>query len=202
MRSRSLAAVLTAVLAVGAGVVSELAPPVAAQDFRDRGRGDDSNPVSRLYDRVTGTTRVAVSLSPSSRPFGRGSTAWLLAAFSFPGHRLLVPPAFVELSLESWTPSRGGWAFARPRALRVEAARKRLATIPASEYVKRRASLFDRGRREALAFHIPAEQLAILARQPELVLKAGGASIQLDTRRMAKLRAFVEETAVRERAAR
>ena len=206
MRSRYLATVITVAISGSIGAVGELVPPVVptalAQDFRDHVRADHSDMVSRVYDRVTDSTLVAAALSSTSRPFGLGSTAWLLASFSFPGRRLLAPPAFAELSLESWTQSRGGWAFAHPRELRVEAGKTRLATIPASEYVKRPVYVFDRGRREELAFRIRAEQLAALAGQPELVLKAGGATIRLDTRRMAKLRAFVGEMALRDRASR
>ena len=206
MLSRSLATVLTAAIAGSLGAVGELTPPVVptvlAQEFRNHVRADHSDVVSRVYDRVTDSTLVAAALSSTSRPFGLGSTVWLLASFSFPGGRLLAPPAFAELSLESWTQSRGGWAFAHPRELRVEAGKTRLATIPASEYVKRPVYVFDRGRREELAFRIGADQLAALAGQPELVLKAGGATIRLDTRRMAKLRAFVGEMTVHERAPR
>jgi hypothetical protein len=206
MRFRSLATVLTAAIAGSFGAIGELTPAVVptvlAQDFRDHIRADHSYMVSHVYDRVTDSTLVAASLSSTSRPFGLGSTAWLFVSFSFPGRRLLASPAFAELSLESWTQSRGGWAFAHPRELRVEGGKARLATIPASEYVKRPVYLFDRGRREELAFRVKAEQLAALAGQPELVLKAGGATIRLDARRMARLRAFLEEMTVRDRASR
>jgi hypothetical protein len=206
MRSRSLATVFTAAIAGSLGAAGDLTPPVVptvlAQDFRDRVRADHSYMVSRVYDRVTDSTLVSASLSSTSRPFGLGSTAWLFVSLSFPGRRLLASPAFAELSLESWTQSRGGWAFAHPRELRVEAGKARLVTIPASEYVKRPVYLFDRGRREELAFRVNAEQLAALAGQAELVLKAGNATIRLDARRMARLRAFLEEMTVRDRASR
>lgn len=206
MYSRSLTTIMTAALAGSVGATGALVPPAVptalAQDFRNRLWADNSYAVSRVYDRVTDSTLVAASLSSTSRSFGLGSTAWLFASFSFPGRRLLAPPAFAELSLESWTQSRGGWAFAHPHELRVEAGKARLATIPASEYVKRPVYLFDRGRREELAFRIKAEQLAALAGQAELVLKAGNATIRLDARRMAKLRAFVGEMTVRDRASR
>jgi hypothetical protein len=206
MGSRSLRTAITAVLAGSIGAVGQLAPPVVptilAQDFRDHVRADRSGLVSRVYDRVSGRTLVAAALSSTSRPFGLGSRAWLLASFSFAGRRLLAPPAVAELSLESWTQSRGGWAFAHPHELRVEAGKTRLATIPASDYVKQPVYLFDRVRREELAFRIRADQLAVLAAQPELVLKAGGATIRLDPRRMARLRAFVREMTIHDRASR
>jgi hypothetical protein len=205
MSSRSVATVMTAAVA-SMGAIGELAPvavpAVLAQDFRDHVRADHSYILSRVYDRATDSTRIAASLSSGSRRFRLGSTAWLIASFSFPGRWLLAPPAFAELSLESWTPPRGGWAFAHPHELRVEARKTRLATIPASEYVKRRVHLLDRGRREELTFHIGVEQLAALAEQPELVLKAGSATIRLDALGMAKLRTFVAEMAVQDRASR
>ena len=205
MRSRTVATAMTAAVA-GMGAIGELAPvavpTVLAQDFRDQVRADRSYILSRVYDRATDSTRIAVSLSSGSRPFRLGSTAWLIASFSFPGRWLVTPPAFTELSLESWTPPRGGWAFSHPHELRVESGKARLATIPAAEYVKRRVHLLDRGRREELSFHIGVEQLAALAEQPELVLKAGRATIRLDALGMAKLRTFVAEMAVHDRASR
>jgi hypothetical protein len=206
MHSRSLAAVVSATLVGSLGVTGALlprgVPAVLAQDFRNRVRADNSYVMTKLYDRVTDSTRVAASLSSSSRPFGLGSRVWLLASVTFPGRRLLAPPAFVVLSLESWTPSRGGWAFARPRELRVEAGKTRLATIPAAEYVKRPVHLFDRGRREELSFRIEPEEFAALARQPELVMKAGSATVRLDERRMERLRALVREMTVPDRESR
>jgi hypothetical protein len=206
MHSPSLTMVATAALAGSLGVVSPLVPTavplVLAQEFRDRARAENSYAVSRLYDRVTDSTRVAAALSSSSRPFGLGSTAWLMAAFTFPGKQLQAPPAFVALWLESWTPARGGWAFAHPRELRVETGKTRLATIRAAGYVKRPVHLFDRGRQEELSFRIAPEEFATLAREPELVMKAGSATVRLDKRRMERLRALVKEMTVPDRGSR
>lgn len=206
MHSRCLTTVITAALAGSLAVVGPLAPTamptVLAQDFRDRVRADNSYALSRLYDRVTDSTRVAAALSSSSRSFGLGSTAWLMAAFTFPGKTLQTPPAFVALSLESWTPARGQWAFAHPRKFRVETGKTRLATIPAAGYVKRPVHLFDRWRREELSFRITPAELAALAREPELVMKAGSATVRLDKRRMARLRALVREMTVPDRGSR
>jgi len=206
MHSRSLTMVTTVALAGSLGAISALAPVVVprvlAQDFRNRVRAENSYAVSRLYDRVTDSTRVAAALSSSSRPFGLGSRVWVVAAFTFSGRQLRAPPAFVVLSLESWTPARGGWAFAHPRELRVEADKTRLATIPAAGYVKRPVYLLDRGRREELSFRIGTDDLATLAREPELVLKAGSATVRLDERRMARLRALVREMTVLHRGSR
>lgn len=205
MYSRSLSTVMTAALA-SLGVVGQLAstavPTVLAQDFRSRVRADNSYAVSRVYDRITDSTRVAAALSSSSRPFRLGSTAWLLASFAFQGRQLQSPPAFVVLSLESWTPVRGGWAFAHPRDLRVESGKTRLATIPAAEYVKRPVHLFDGGRREELSFRIEPEEFAALARQPELKLRAGSATMRLDQRGMERFRALVREMTVPDRGSR
>jgi hypothetical protein len=206
MYSRALMTAMAAALAGSLGATVALVPPVVptvlAQDFRNRVRAENSFAVSRLYDRVTDSTRVAAVLSSSSRPFGLGSTAWLLAAFTFPGRQLQAPPALVVLSLESWTPSRGGWAFARPRELRVETGKTRLTTIPAAGYVKRPVHLFDRGRREELSFRIEPGEFAALARQPELVMKAGSATVRLDKRRMERLQALVNEMTVPDRGSR
>jgi hypothetical protein len=200
MYSRSLTTIMTAALAGSLGVVGPLAPTavpvVLAQDFRNRVRADHSYGVSRLYDRVTDSTRVAVALSASSRPFGLGSIVWLMAAFTFPGRQLQGPPPFVMLSLDSWTPARGGWAFAHPHELRVQTGKTRLTTIPAAGYVKRPVHLFDRGRREELSFHVEPDELVALAGEPELVLKAGSATVRLDERRMARLRALVKQMTV------
>lgn len=194
MRSRSLTAVVTAgvVLLGGLGELTPPAIPAAfAQDFRTRAQASYS--VSRIYDRVTDSTRVSAALGSTSRPFRLGSRAWLSISFTVPGKQLQAAPAFVVLAVESWTPPRGGWAFARPRELKVEAGKTRLATIAAEEYVKGRVHLLDSGRREELSFRISAEELAVLAQEPELVWKAGSAVIRMDRERMARLRAVVTE---------
>ncbi|MEP7227153.1 MAG: hypothetical protein ABI785_07315 [Gemmatimonadales bacterium] len=191
-------AAVTGTLASVMGLAPPALPIVLAQDFRDHARAEGSYLVTRLYDRVTDSTRVSASLSSSARPFGLGSRVWLVASFTFPGRRLLVPPEFAVLSLESWTPARGGWAFAHPRELRVEAGKARIATIPAAGYVKRPVHLFDGGRREELSFRIKADELTTLVGEPELVLKAGGATVRLDGRRMTRLRALVKAMTDRE----
>jgi hypothetical protein len=195
MRSRFPSRVLAAGLAVTTPVIGELTLPVAvlAQEFRDRARANNPYMVTRLYDRVSDSTRVSASLSSSSRPFGLGSRVWLWASFTFPGRRLLAAPASAVLFIGSWTPARGGWAFAHPRELRVERGKTRLATIPAAGYLKQPVHWFDGGRREELFFSIRAAELTALAGESELVLKAGGATIRLDQRRMARLRALVKQ---------
>lgn len=201
MSSRSLAPIVAA--SIGAfGAVVEVAPPTVpaavAQEFRARARADKSYPVTRLYDRVTDSTRVSTWIGSSRRPFGLGSRVWLSASFTFPGRRLRTSPAVAVFSLESWTPARGGWAFARPRELRVETGKVRIATIPAAAYVKRPVHLFDRGRSEELSFHLTQDEVTRLAGEPELVLKAGGASLRLDKHQMERIRALAKVMRERE----
>ena len=195
MRSRFLgtAIALVATITVAGELAPSAVPELHAQDFRDRLRIDDGFTVSRLYDRVTDRTRVATALSAASRPFGLGSRVWLLASFTYPGGDPRVRPTSVVLSLESWSPTRSGWAFAKPRELRVETGKTRLATIPPARYVKRPVHLFDQGRHEELSFQIGVEELTVLAQQPELMLRAGSAKIRLNERRMGRLRSLLQE---------
>jgi hypothetical protein len=113
---------------------------------------------------------------------------WLYAYFTHPGPRLVSPPAFVILPFDSWTPARGGWAFARLRTLRIESGKGRLLDIPAAEYVKRPVRLFDTGRREMLAFRIDAGALSVPARRPEPLLQAGNAQLRLRGHGMTMIR--------------
>lgn len=105
------------------------------------------------------------------------------ASFAGPPH----PAQF-----ESFTPSRRGWAFARPQQLRIRSGDAVMLEVSPSEYIKRPVHLFDSGRRDALSFRIPAQQFAALASKPEIKLKAGNASVRLDERRMGVLREFVQ----------
>jgi len=180
--------------AAGLIVALDLAPPAApwlgAQQFRDRGRVPAVSQVTSLYDRVTDSTRVTASLG-GSRPFGLESRVWLDASFVYAGREPVVPPEAIVLSLESFTPSKGGWAFAHPRKLRVESGRQLLLEVPPAAYLKRPVGLFDAGRREVLSFRIPLVELAALARQPELAMKAGNAGLRLGRRRIEALRVFL-----------
>jgi hypothetical protein len=167
-------------------------PTVLAQDFVARQRSLAAHSIIALYDRITDSTRVTVPLGESARRFGLGSKVWAYAYVAFRGRRLPEPASDVVLAFESWTPARGGWAFAHAEALEVRSGRLRLADVPAAEYVKRRVRLFDSGRREALSFRVPLTELAALAEHPGLILKVGRATVRLDQRRMARVRALVD----------
>jgi len=135
--------------------------------------------ITTIHDRVTDSTRVSAVLRRSSGPFGLESRVWLDASFTYSGSEMTTPPAFVVLSLESFTPSRGGWAFARPKQLRIESGHHVLLESPASGYERRPVHLLDRGRREVLWFEIPVAEFVRLGAESELVLKAGSASIRI-----------------------
>lgn len=143
--------------------------------------------VTTIYDRLTDSTRVTVGLKGSSRPFGLGSRVWLHLSFTHRGVRLTAPPEAVVLTLESFTPARGGWAFAHPQKLRVRSGKNDKLEVPAAQYAKLRVGLFDAGRREELSFRIPTEQFTALAAEPEIEFKAGNASIRFRDRRMEML---------------
>lgn len=147
--------------------------------------------ITRVHDRVTDSTRVTAVWQESSRRFGLKSRAWLDVSFAYAGRRMTAPPAVVILTLESFTPARGGWAFARPQKLRVRSGRSMKVDVPAAQYVKRPVSLFDTGRREMLSFRIPTDQFAAIVAQPELDLKAGNASFRLSGWKMDMLRDVV-----------
>ncbi len=177
--------------AMVAGVL-QLADPTAtaarAQGLRRDRAGGAGYVVSTIYDRLTDSTRVAITLKGSSRPFGLGSRVWLNVSFTHPGRRLTIPPQAVSLTLESFTPARGGWAFARPQSLRILSGESLQVEVPAGEYEKLRVRLFDSGRRELLSFRVPTERFVAMAAEPELELKAGNARMRLGERSMGMLR--------------
>lgn len=182
--------------AAGAAVaLVQLAVPAAttarAQSFRTDGASGAAQEASMIYDRLTDSTRVTVALKRSSRPFGLGSRVWLDASFTYAGTRLTVPPETVVLTLASFTPARGGWAFAHPQRLRIVSGESLELEIPAAGYDKLRVGLFDAGRREMLSFRIPTEQFVAMAAQSELELKAGKAKMRLREREMGMLRDVV-----------
>ena len=147
--------------------------------------------VLTTYDRLADSTRVTVVLEESSRPTGLGSRAWLDASFSYSGAQLTAPPEEIVLTLESFTPARGGWAFSRRQKLRVRSGKSLQLELPNIEYLRRPVGLFDSGRREALSFRIPAERFAALLSEPELEFKAGNAKIRFRQENMEMLREVV-----------
>ncbi len=162
-------------------------PPVSAQNSRF-GSGSEPYCVQEFYDRVTDSSRTVAVLSARSRRFGLGSRVSLDVSYAYPGRRLTEPPRWVTITLESFTPSRGGWAFARPRPLEIRSAGALRLTVGPVEYRKQRVHLFDTGRRELLSFRVASGALADLAAEPELSLKAGPAVVRLRGRRMELLR--------------
>jgi hypothetical protein len=186
-------------LAIGLGLVTlgvllaPAAPIALGQDFAHRRRSDSQYQPVSLYDRVADSTRVSLLLGHTAKPFGLGSTVWAHATFTFKGRRPPPRPGSAVVTFDSWTPGRGGWAFAHPQALQVRDGQARLATIPASQYIKRKTHLFDTGRREVLSFRVAADTLATFSRQPELILRAGRAVVPLTARGMEALRILVRE---------
>ena len=183
-RSTLLAAVLLP-------LVNPEATVVAAQSLQT-----NSKPVyqvSTVYDRLTDSTRVTVLMKRGSRPFGLGSRVWLDLSFTHRGARLTVPPEAVVLTLESFTPARGGWAFARPRKLRVRSEGNVKLEVPAARYAKLPVGLFAPGRREELSFRIPAVQFTALAAEPEIEFQAGNARIHFLSQGMEMLREVVRQ---------
>lgn len=182
-------------IAAAAVAVLQFVVPAAtaawAQSFRADRAVTPAYEVTTIYDRITDSTRVAVALKGSSRPFGPRSRVWLDVSFTYPGRRLMALPETVVLTLESFTTARGGWAFAKPRDLRVRSGKGLELEIPASQYAKRKVHPYDSGRREMLSFRIPAEQFATMAAEPELEFKAAKASIRFRDRRMEMLREIV-----------
>ena len=162
--------------------------PARAQSFQAGRASAAAYQVSTLYDRLTDSTRVSVALNGSSRPFGLGSRVWLDVSFTHSGPRLMVPPEAVVLTLESFTPARGGWAFARPQRLRLVSGKSVKLEVPAAQYEKLPVGLFDAGRREMLSFRIATGELIAMAAEPELELKAGNARMRLRARAMEMLR--------------
>jgi hypothetical protein len=182
------AAVVLAALVPFAPLAATSAP---AQSFEAGRVSSAAHEVSTIYDRLTDSTRVSVALKRSSRSIGRGSRVWLDVSFTYAGARLTARPEAVVLSLASFTPARRGWAFAHPQRLRVVAGAGLELDLPAGEYQKLRAVLFDAGRREMLFFRIPTDQFVEMAAQSELELKAGRVKMRLRGRAMGMLREVV-----------
>ncbi len=128
---------------------------------------------------------------PRSRPFGLGSRVWLDLSFTHQGVRLTAPLEAVVLTFDSFTPARGGRAFARPQLLRVHSGRSVKLEVPAARYAKRRVRLLDKRRREELSFRIPTRQFTTLAAKPEIEFRVRNASIRFHDRRMEMLREVV-----------
>jgi hypothetical protein len=166
--------------------ILQLAVPMisltAAQGFGPRSAIASTYRVTVVHDRLTDSTRLSASFTASSKPFGLDSRAWLDLSFSFAGVRLVAVPPFVVLTIESWTPARGGWAFAHPVSLHVRSGDSIRLDVPAKGYVKRRVHLFDSGRREALWFEIPSTDFTRLAGAPELSFTAGNARFRVRQR--------------------
>jgi hypothetical protein len=164
------------------------ATPARAQNFQADRASNAIYEVSTIRDRLTESTRVTVALKGSSRPFGLGSRIWLDVSFTHSGGQMSDPPEAVVLTLESFTPARGGWAFAHPQPLRVVSGESVKLELPATEYEKLGVGLFDGGRREMLSFRIRTEAFVAMAAEPELELKAGNATMRLRGRAMDMLR--------------
>jgi len=155
---------------------------VAAQGFGPRRTAANAYRIAVVHDRLTDNTRVSASLSASSEPFGLDSRAWLDLSFTFSGARLVTPPATVVLTIEGWTPSRGGWAFAHPESLHVRSGDSIRLALPAAGYLKRRVHLLDTGRRDVLWYDIPSRDFTRLAAAPELIFTAGRARFRVQQR--------------------
>lgn len=145
-----------------------------------------------FYDRVTDSSRGVATLSTGSRPFGLRSRVSADLSYTYGGRYPTALPDEVTITLESFTPARGGWAFARPRRLEIRSPGALKLEVSPSEYRKHRVHLFDAGRRELLSFRIDTGNLARLATEPELSFKAGGAVVRVRGRRMALLRQVVQ----------
>ena len=95
------------------------------------------------------------------------------------------------------TPSRGGWAFARAREMRVVCSDGRDQwRVSAAGYKKLRAHLFDSGRRELLSYRLGVKQLAGLVKERGLDLMVGRATIRIRGQRMKALREFMGRLAI------
>jgi hypothetical protein len=165
-------------------------PAQSQTHFSERGRARGYQ-VSSLYDRETDSTRVTFTVLGSSRPFGLKSRAWMDLSFTYPGRRLTSPPQVVLLTLQSFTPSRGGWAFARPQELRIACADEEKLRLAPALYEKLPVHLFDPGRREVLSFRIPAREIVAMAGEELLSVKVGRAEVRFRERRMAMPRDLV-----------
>ena len=154
----------------------------AVQGFAPRSRIANEYQIAVIHDRLTDSSRLTAFFTGSSKEFGLDSRAWLGLSFSFPGIQVSVPPAFLTLTIEAWTPARGGWAFAHPESLRVRSGDSLQVEFPPAGYVKRRVQMLDSGRREELWFHIPSRDFTRLARAPELDFTAGRARFRIRER--------------------
>lgn len=163
-------------------LAAPMAGPAAAQGFGPRSTAANEYLVAVVHDRQTDSSRLTASFTGSSRPFGLNSRAWLDLSFSFAGVRPVIPPSFVVLTIESWTPARGGWAFAHPESLHVRSGDSIRLDVPAAGYLKRPVRLFDTGRQEALWFDIPSGDFTRLAGAPELSFRAGRARFRVRQR--------------------
>ncbi len=162
--------------------------PLSAQRFRHNPWSGEPYCVQEFYDRVADSSRTVAVLPPSPRRFGLGSRVSLDLSYTYPGRRLTAPPQWVTITLESFTPARGGWAFARPRPLEIRSLRAWKLEVSPAEYRKQPVHLFDAGRRERLSFRLATSAFLMLAEEPELSLKAGPATMRLRGRRMDLLR--------------
>ncbi len=179
-------------LSVGAAAsmlqfTAPMTSPAAAQGFGPRLAAASGYRVAVVHDRLTDSTRVSASFTASSKPFGLDSRAWLDLSFNFAGTHLVIPPSFLVLTIESWTPARGGWAFAHPEWLQIQSGDSIRLELPAAGYLKRRVHLFDTGRREVLWFDVPSSDFTRLAGAPELNFRAGRARFTV-RKRMEMLR--------------
>jgi hypothetical protein len=163
-------------------LVVPMSDVATAQGFGPRSTVANAYRVTVVHDRVTDSTRVSASFTASSKPFGLDSRAWLDLSFAFLGTRLMTPPSALVLTVESWTPGRGGWAFAHPESLHIQSGDSIRLELPASGYLKRPVRLFDTGRQEVLWFDIPLSAFTRLAAAPELLFKAGRARFRVRER--------------------
>jgi hypothetical protein len=154
----------------------------AVQGFGPRSRIANEYQVAVIHDRLTDSSRLTAFFTGSSKAFGLDSRAWLGLSFSFPGVRVSAPPAFLTLTIEAWTPARGGWAFAHPESLRVRSGDSLRLEFPSAGYLKRQVHVLDTGRREELWFDVPSRDFTRLAGAPELVFTAGRARFRVRER--------------------
>lgn len=166
--------------------IFQLAVPVtsltAVQGFGPRSRIANTYQVTVIHDRLTDRSRVTAFFTGSSKAFGLDSRAWLGLSFSFPGIRVSAPPALLTLTIEAWTPARGGWAFGHPESLHVRSGDSLRLEFPPAGYVKRRVHILDSGRRDELWFDIPSRDFTRLARAPGLDFTAGRARFRVRER--------------------
>jgi hypothetical protein len=181
------AAALTVLSLMGAQ-----APPVEAQRYREDQRSAERYRVLELYDRVADSSRVVATIAATSRRFGLGSRVAVDVSYTYPGRHLTISPEWIIITMESFTPARGGWAFARPRPLEIRSGGALKLQVPPAEYRKQPVRPFDAGRREMLSFRVSPAEFLTLVSETELSLEVGGASIRLKGRPMEILRALAD----------